>query len=286
VSNCIEKIGIVGAGTMGSGIATVCSLFDQPVRIYDNNIDQIEKSKEEVQNNIRLGKILGKFKPKTENLFSLIDYVSDLEALSEQTLIIENIDEKMEKKKDLYNTLGHILSKNSVYVSNTSCVSIASMANCLPQPSQMVGVHFMNPAFLKKHVELIKTSFVSESTLERVQNFLSSIEKTWTVVNDMPGFVSNRVLMLTLNEAVWTIHDGIAGPKDVDEIFKKCFGHSMGPLETADLIGLDVVLDSLLVLEESFRDPKFRPCPLLIKMVNEHKYGKKSGQGFYPYFRK
>lgn len=150
-------------------------------------------------------------------------------------------------------------------------------------PEKVIGAHFMNPVPLKALVEVIRGKATSDETVETAKVFLKSFDKTPVVVHDLPGFVSNRVLMLTINEAIWAVQDQVATPADVDKIFRGGFGHKMGPLATGDLIGLDTILNSLLVLYESYKDPKFRPCPLLVKMVDAGEYGKKSGKGFFQY---
>ena len=170
-----------------------------------------------------------------------------------------------------------------IFAVNTSAISITSIAAFTERQQQVIGIHFMNPVPLKRVVEVIKAYHTSDETLEITKQLLTKIGKESVVVNDWPGFVSNRVLMLTVNEAAYLVQDGVASAKDVDKIFKGCFEHKMGPLETADMIGLDTILYSVEVLYESFNDSKYRPCPLLKKMVNAGLLGRKSGQGFYNY---
>jgi 3-hydroxybutyryl-CoA dehydrogenase len=166
---------------------------------------------------------------------------------------------------------------------NTSCIPIGQIAALLPNPENVIGMHFLNPVPLKNLVEVITAPSTSSRTLERAKDFLQSLDKTWVVVKDAPGFVTNRILMPTINEAIRVVHEGIAEPRDVDRIFKLGFGHKMGPLATADLIGLDTVRDSLAVLHECFGDPKYLPCPLLEKMIESGSLGRKTGKGFYEY---
>jgi 3-hydroxybutyryl-CoA dehydrogenase len=170
-----------------------------------------------------------------------------------------------------------------IFAANTSAISITRIASVTDRPDRVVGTHFMNPVPLMPVVEVIRGYHTSEATLETTRALLAAMGKQAIVVKDWPGFVSNRVLMLTLNEAIWLVQDGVARAEDVDAIFRGCFGHKMGPLATADLIGLDTILDSLEVLYDSYKDPKFRPCPLLAQMVAAGIRGRKSGAGFFTY---
>ena len=170
-----------------------------------------------------------------------------------------------------------------MFAANTSAIPITRIASLTRRPARVIGMHFMNPVPLKPVVEVIRGYYTADETVALAQGLLAGMGKEGVVVNDSPGFVSNRVLMLTINEAIFLLHEGVAAAEDVDKIFKGCFGHKMGPLETADLIGLDTILLSIEVLYESFNDSKYRPCPLLKKMVDAGLYGQKSGQGFYTY---
>jgi 3-hydroxybutyryl-CoA dehydrogenase len=170
-----------------------------------------------------------------------------------------------------------------VFAANTSAIEIARIAAATGRPDRVLGMHFMNPVYAKPTVEMIRARATSESTLDRARTLLRQMGKDAIVVGDAPGFVSNRVLMLTINEAIRVVEEGIASSEDVDRLFRTCFGHKMGPLETADLIGLDTILYSIEVLHEEFADSKYRPCPLLRKMVRAGLHGRKSGKGFYDY---
>jgi 3-hydroxybutyryl-CoA dehydrogenase len=197
--------------------------------------------------------------------------------------VIENIIELYEAKKELYHELQEVCRKGIIYGVNTSCIPISRIADLMPEPENVIGLHFLNPVPLKKLVEVIRGNKTSENTVKKTTDFLASIGKTWVIVNDSPGFVTNRVLMLTINECIHVVNEKIAQPIEIDKIFTQGFGHKMGPLATADLIGLDTILNSLMVLYDNFDDPKFRPCPLLKRMVSSGKLGKKSGIGFYKY---
>jgi 3-hydroxybutyryl-CoA dehydrogenase len=189
-------------------------------------------------------------------------------------------------KAEIYPRLHAICPADCVFAANTSCISITKLGGFTKRPDRVCGMHFMNPVPMKPMVELIRAFHTSPETLAAGQRFLAEMGKEAVVVNDWPGFVSNRVLMLTINEAVFLLQDQVASAVDVDRIFKGCFGHKMGPLETADLIGLDTILYSIEVLHESYNDSKYRPCPLLKKMVDAGLHGRKSGRGFYDYTSK
>jgi 3-hydroxybutyryl-CoA dehydrogenase len=212
-----------------------------------------------------------------------ISFTTEYQGLSEAEVIIENVPEILEIKRDVYKRVNEICSEKCIFLVNTSCISITKVASFVKSPERVIGVHFMNPVPLKTTVEAIKGYHTSEMTIDATKAFLLSMGKEAILVNDYPGFVSNRLSHLLMNEAAYVVQDQVAEPKDVDDIFKKCFGHKMGPLETADLIGLDTVVNSLEVLYQSYQDPKFKCCPLLRKMVDAGLYGKKTGQGFYSY---
>ena len=214
---------------------------------------------------------------------SRITFTTDYEQLHDVDFVVENSTEKWHIKKEIYPQLDTICPESAVFAANTSCISITRIGSVTKRPDRIVGMHFMNPVPMKPTVEVIRGYHTSDETIEIATQFLAGMDKDGIVVNDSPGFVSNRVLMLTVNEAAFLLHEGVSTASDVDQIFKKCFGHKMGPLETADLIGLDTILYSIEVLHESFADSKYRPCPLLQKMVDAGLYGRKSGEGFYSY---
>jgi 3-hydroxybutyryl-CoA dehydrogenase len=189
----------------------------------------------------------------------------------------------LEIKKPLYEELDRILPGDVCFGANTSCISITRIGSLTRRPDKVVGMHFMNPVFMKPVVEVIRGYHTSDETLMTVHRLLSQLKKEAIVVGDLPGFVSNRISHLFMNEAIFVLQDNLASAEQIDSLFKKCFGHKMGPLETADLIGLDTVMHSLDVLYDSFHDPKFRCCPLLRKLVDAGQFGRKSGRGFYVY---
>ncbi len=221
--------------------------------------------------------------PSPREVLDRITFTTDYELLHEVDFVIENVTESWSVKAKVYPKLDNICSKESVFAVNTSTIPITRIASLTGRATQIIGMHFMNPVPLKPVVEVIRGYHTSDETINTAKKLLQQMGKEGIVVNDSPGFVSNRVLMLTINEAIYLQQEQVATAEDVDRIFKTCFGHKMGPLETADLIGLDTILYSLESLHDSFKDSKYRPCPLLIKMVDAGLYGQKSGKGFYHY---
>jgi 3-hydroxybutyryl-CoA dehydrogenase len=278
-------IGVVGAGVMGQGLAHTLAQHGHEVVLVDLTSALLEHARAEIEKSIKLQLLCDRKNAPQDvaGLFARVLFTVDYDRLQTATFVIENVIEKVAVKDEVYPRLDRICPPDCVLAANTSAVSITHLAGLTRRPEQVLGMHFMNPVPMKHTVEVIRGLYTSEATLARASALLSSIGKQGIVVADSPGFVSNRVLMLTVNEAMFLVHEQVAAAEDVDRIFKSCFGHKMGPLETADLIGLDTVLYSLEVLYQSFNDPKFRPCPLLRKMVDAKLYGRKSGRGFYDY---
>jgi len=220
---------------------------------------------------------------KADEVLARIRFTESYDDFAETDFVVENATEKWDIKKGIYPRLDEACPERAVFAANTSCISITKIAGATRRPGKVLGMHFMNPVPLKPMVEVIRGHHTSEATLATAFQLLTQMGKDGIVVNDYPGFVSNRVLMLTINEAVCLVHDGVAAADQVDHLFKTCFGHKMGPLETADLIGLDTILYSIEVLYESYNDSKYRPCPLLRKMVDAGLHGRESGKGFYDY---
>jgi len=281
-----NTIGVIGAGVMGSGVAQNLAQSGFNVVLIDISIEKLKRTEEEIRRNIRFSAFYAKDKSKIESVDSVlsrINFTTDYNKLDTAYFIIENASEKWEVKQAVYPLIDQYAPAESCVAADTSCFSITRLASLTKRPDKIIGIHFMNPVPMKPAVEVIKGYHTSADTIKISLDFLAAIGKEGIVVNDLPGFVSNRILMLTINEAVFVVHDGVATAAQVDEIHRKCFGHKMGPLETADLIGLDTILYSVEVLWESYNDSKYRPCPLLKKMVAAGLLGRKSGEGFYKY---
>jgi len=280
----LNKVWVLGAGVMGCDLALDLVIHKYKPVLYDISEAQIKTAKKKIEQQFRLYKMLNPaITAAWEEIDEGISCTDSLRNIADADLVIENITENFIEKKNLYLSFAPLINDKTIVAANTSCIPIMKLGSFLKHPGNMVGTHFMNPVFLKKFVEVIKSTATSENTVSEIITFLKSIEKRTVTVNDSPGFVSNRVLMLTINESIRTVEEGIAKPADVDKIFKLGFAHSMGPLATADLIGLDTIMYSLQVLYDEFTDDKFKPCGLLIKMVEEGQLGKKTGKGFFNY---
>jgi 3-hydroxybutyryl-CoA dehydrogenase len=281
----IRTVGVVGAGVMGAGLGQNLAQTGHRAILVDVSEAALERAREEIRKSLRFQGMFQKGAKKEEagEVLGRILFTTDYEALSESDFVVENVPEKWEIKRDVYPRIDAICREGVVFAVNTSCISITRVGGLTKRPDRVIGMHFMNPVPLKPMVEVIRGHHTTEETIETARRFLAQLGKDCIVVNDLPGFVSNRILMLTVNEAIFTVQDGVATPEQVDQLFKTCFGHKMGPLETADLIGLDTILYSIEVLYESYNDSKYRPCPLLKKMVDAGLHGRKSGKGFYDY---
>jgi len=278
-------VGVIGAGVMGVGVAQNLAQSNHRVVLVDVTDEILERARGEIVKNVRFEGFFSKHEKQTDPaaIMERIRFVSDYRELSEADFVIENVPERWQIKRPVYEQIDALCPRQCVFAANTSCIPITRIASATQRASQVIGIHFMNPVPLKATVEVIRGYHTSEETIDTTKALLASMGKTAIVVNDGPGFVTNRVLMLTINEAIFVVQDQVAPAEDVDAIFKTCFGHKMGPLETADLIGLDTILYSIEVLYEAFNDSKYRPCPLLKKMVDAGLYGRKSGRGFYEY---
>ncbi len=281
----IQAVGVVGAGVMGRGVAQSLAQTGHHVVLLDISDEVLAKALAEIKDNVRLHSL---FTPKKgalapDDVARQITCSTDYDMLAEAEFVIENVTEKWELKQAIYPQLSAICRDSCVLAVNTSAIPITRLAALTARPSSVLGMHFMNPVPLKPMVEVIRGYHTSNETLERAKHLLTQMGKECIVVNDAAGFVTNRVMMLTVNEAIFLLHEQVASAEEIDRLFKSCFGHKMGPLETADLIGLDTVLLSIEVLYDNFNDSKYRPCPLLRKMVDAGLYGRKSGQGFYHY---
>ena len=281
----IRVVGVVGAGVMGVGLGHNLAQTGHQVVLLDVSQAQLTRAENEIRKNLRFHGMFqkGAQPVKTDEVLGRIRFTQSYGDFSDTDFVVENATEKWDIKKGIYPQLDEACPERAVFAANTSCISITKIASTTRRPDKILGMHFMNPVPLKPMVEVIRGHHTSEETLATARQLLTQMGKDGIVVNDYPGFVSNRVLMLTINEAVCLIHDGVATADQVDHLFKTCFGHKMGPLETADLIGLDTILYSIEVLYESYSDSKYRPCPLLRKMVDAGLHGRKNGKGFYDY---
>ncbi|MEU9144385.1 3-hydroxyacyl-CoA dehydrogenase NAD-binding domain-containing protein [Streptomyces sp. NPDC048349] len=276
--------GVVGAGVMGVGVAQNLAQTGHRVVLVDVSEEILENARKELRQSLRAFAMFNrKAAVDPAEVFEKIEFTTDYELLAKADFVVENVTEEWAIKEKVYKELDRICRPEVVFAVNTSAISITRVGSVTSRPERVVGMHFMNPVPLKPMVEVIRGHHTTPETIDTARRFLAELGKECIVVEDVPGFVSNRVLMLTINEAVFLVQDGVAPAADVDRIFKTCFDHKMGPLETADLIGLDTILKSVEVLYESFNDSKYRPAPLLKKMVAAGLLGRKSGQGFHTY---
>ena len=279
----IQNISVIGGGTMGNGIAHVFAQNGYNVTIIDVSKEQLERATTTIEKN--LARMVKKEKISEDDKNTTLQRITTDTQIAtgakDAQLVVEAVNEQFDLKKKIFQELDAHTSGDAILATNTSSISITRLAAVTKRPEKVIGMHFFNPVPVMKLVEVVKGLDTDKSVTDEVATLSEKLNKTPVPVNDSPGFVSNRVLMPMINEAIFTVYEGVAEPEHVDEVMKLGMAHPMGPLRLADFIGLDVCLDIMHVLYEGFGDPKYRPCPLLIKMVDAGKLGDKTGEGFY-----
>ncbi|MDR6225470.1 3-hydroxybutyryl-CoA dehydrogenase [Desmospora profundinema] len=281
----IQRVTVIGAGQMGSGIAQVAAQAGYRVQLHDLTEEQVEKGLAVISRNLSRQVEKGRFQQlEKEAILSRLDGATDLrKAAGEADIVVEAVVENMAVKADLFRQLDDVCPAHTILASNTSSLPITEIAAVTKRPEQVIGMHFMNPVPVMKLVEVIRGLATSDEVTQTVEALAKEMGKTPVEVNDFPGFVSNRILMPMINEAVYALYEGVAEKEAIDEVMKLGMNHPMGPLTLADFIGLDTCLSIMEILHEGFGDPKYRPCPLLRKYVKAGWLGRKTGRGFYVY---
>jgi 3-hydroxybutyryl-CoA dehydrogenase len=280
----MKNIVVIGGGTMGNGIAHTAAASGFDVTLVDVNDAILQRAVSTITANLQRGVDKGKMTAEERDaVVGRIKPATDMSTVADADIVIEAILEQTEAKTSLFAKLDEITKADCILASNTSSISITKIAAATKRPDKVIGMHFMNPVPVMTLVEVIRGIATSDDTYQKVEDLSKRMGKTPIEVNDYPGFISNRVLMPMINEAVFALYEGVASREAIDGVMKLGMNHPMGPLTLADFIGLDVCLAILRVLEQGFGDPKYRPCPLLVKMVDAGWLGKKSGRGFYDY---
>ncbi len=281
----MKKIAVIGAGTMGNGIAHVFAQNGFSVSLIDISQEQLNKAIDTITKNLdrQLAKNSIAAEVKEMALQKITPYTSMAAGVQDASLIIEAASEHTELKLDIFRQLNELAPQDSILATNTSSISITKIAAATTRPQQVIGMHFMNPVPVMKLVEVINGYATAQDVTDSIVTLSKQLGKTPCVVNDYPGFIANRILMPMINEAIYSLYEGVAGVEEIDTVMKLGMAHPMGPLQLADFIGLDVCLSILNVLHEGFGNPKYAPCPLLVNMVMAKKLGIKTGEGFYIY---
>ncbi len=281
----MKNIAVIGAGTMGNGIAHTFAQFGYPVNLIDISQENIDKGIATITKN--LDRMVKKEKISEEDKKATLDNITTYTAIEEGVkkvdLVVEAATENEDLKLKIFKQLDETCDKKTILASNTSSISITKIASVTQRPEKVIGMHFMNPVPIMKLVEIIRGYTTSDEVTNTIMELSKKLKKTPTEVNDYPGFVANRILMPMINEAIETLYNGVAGVEEIDTVMKLGMAHPMGPLQLADFIGLDVCHSILEVMYNGFKNPKYAPCPLLVNMVQAGKLGVKSGEGFYDY---
>ncbi len=278
------KVSVIGGGTMGNGIAQVFAQNGNDVNLIDIKQEYLDRAMATIEKN--LGRMVKKERMTDEDAkatLGRLNAVVGLENAADSDLVIEAVFENFEVKKDIFTKLDEVCGPDTILASNTSSISLTKIAGTTNRADKVIGMHFMNPVPIMKLVEIICGQATSDETLEKVTNWSKDLKKVPVTVQDYPGFISNRVLMPMINEAIYCLMEGVADKDAIDTVMKLGMAHPMGPLQLADFIGLDICLDIMEVLYDGFGDSKYRPCPLLRRMVDAGYLGRKSGKGFYDY---
>ncbi|MHB2267841.1 3-hydroxybutyryl-CoA dehydrogenase [Aliihoeflea sp. PC F10.4] len=280
----IKTIGVIGAGQMGGGIAHVAAMAGYNVKLYDVSSDRIESGIATISGNLARQVSSGKLEDGVrQKALAAISPATEMQDLADADLVIEAASEDETIKRKIYAQLCPLLNPEAILASNTSSISITRLAAQTDRPERFIGIHFMNPVPVMKLVELVRGIATEDSTFESARDFISSLDKTITVAEDFPAFIVNRILLPMINEAIYTLYEGVGSVEAIDTAMKLGANHPMGPLQLADFIGLDTCLSIMQVLYDGLADSKYRPCPLLVKYVEAGWLGRKSGRGFYDY---